>query len=157
MGGCEAEGGAERGVAALRRSEGDDRQRSRCPPDGPRHATIRRLPGPRCLVVSPDREFAYTLSGIISRHGLDVDIATDAWAALLLLRADPVDLFIYDVSSDSVDHDMVLDTLQSDLPAMLAKTVLLTTTPFDGIRVPAGVPVVGKNDLKPLMRYLTNE
>ena len=116
-----------------------------------------RLSRPRCLIVSPDREFAYTLSGIISRHGLDVDIVTDAFAALRLLRVHPVDLFLYDVSSESVDHDMVLDTLQSDLPAILAKTVLLTTTHFDGIRVPAGGPVVGKNDLKPLMRYLTNE
>jgi CheY-like chemotaxis protein len=109
---------------------------------------------PRCLIITPDREFAYVLSGIVSRHGLDVDIATDPFAALRALRVEPVDLLIYDVSSETIDHDMILSTLERDLPAVLLKTVVLTTTQFDSIRVPAGVPVIGRNDLAPLMRYL---
>lgn len=113
---------------------------------------MRALSPPRCLVVVPDRELAYQVSRIISSHGLDVEITSEAFAALRLLRVETFDLLIYDVSSDGVDHDLVLDTLRRDLPAVLQRTVLLTTKPFESIRVPPGVPVIGRNDLAPLMR-----
>ena len=110
---------------------------------------------PRCLVVTPDREFAYLLAGIVSRHGIDVEIGTDAFAALRMLRSEPFDVFLYDVSSETEDHDMIFGTLQRDLPRMVERTVVVTKRNFDASRLPAGVPVVGNNDLAPLMRYLT--
>ena len=111
---------------------------------------------PRCLVVSPDREFAYLLAGIVSRHGIDVEIGSEVFAALRMLRTEPFDLFLYDVSSDTEDHDMIFDTLQRDLPRMIDRTVVLTKRNFDASRLPAGVAIVGNSDLAPLMRY-TNE
>ena len=112
---------------------------------------------PRCLVIGPDPEFAYILSGIVSCHGLDVDIAGDPFAALRMLRMARYDIMIYDVSSQTIDHNMMLETLERDLPAVLSRTVLVTTTSFDSHRVPAGVPVIGQNDLRPMMQYLTDQ
>lgn len=112
---------------------------------------------PRCLVIDPDPQFAYVLSGIVSRHGLDVDIAGDPFAALRMLRIVRYDLVLYDISSPTVDHDMMFATLRRDLPDVLTRTVLVTTTAFDSSRLPAGVPVMGKNDLRPLMEYLNDQ
>ena len=35
------------------------------------------MSAPRCLIIDPDPQFAYILSGIISRHGIDVAITGD--------------------------------------------------------------------------------
>jgi hypothetical protein len=51
----------------------------------------------------------------------------------------------------------MLQTLQRDLPAVLARTILVTRTPFESSRIPAGVPVIGKHDLQPLMDYLSRK
>ncbi|HUP50733.1 MAG TPA: hypothetical protein VNA04_18310 [Thermoanaerobaculia bacterium] len=115
------------------------------------------MPPPRCLVIDPDPQFAYLLAGIVSCHGLDVTIAGDPFPALRMLRLEPFDVVLYHVSSDSVDHDFVLETLQRDLPAILEKTVVVATLPIDSSRVPAGVPVIGNIDLKPMMDYLTRD
>ena len=115
------------------------------------------MPVPRCLIIDPDPHFAYILSGIISRHGLDVEITGNPFAALRLLRMGAYDLVLYDVSDDRVDHETIFDTLERDLPAVLARTVIVTTTPLDSSRFPADVPIVGKHDLAPLMRYLERE
>ena len=109
---------------------------------------------PRCLVVTPDREFAYLVAGIVSRHGIDVEIGTDAFAGLRMLRAERFDVLLYDVSSETDDHDMMFDALQRDLPRMIERTVVLTKRNFDSSRLPPGVPVVGNSDLAPLMRYI---
>ena len=116
-----------------------------------------RLPLPRCLVAVADPEFASALSGIISRHGFEVTISGDPFASLRALRTEAFDLVLYDVSSESLDHDLVLDTLQRELPGVLDRTVLVTTRAFDSSRLPSGVPVIGPNDLRPLMDYLTRE
>ena len=115
------------------------------------------MASPRCLIIDPDPHFAYILSGIVSRHGLDVEIAGNPFAALRLLRMGTYDLVLYDVSDQRVDHDTMFGTLQRDLPSVLARIVIVTMTPFESSRAPAGVPVVGKHDLAPLMRYLERE
>ena len=56
---------------------------------------------PRCLIIDPDPQFAYVLSGIISRHGFDTAITGDPFAALRMIRIDYYDLVLYDVSSTS--------------------------------------------------------
>jgi hypothetical protein len=43
------------------------------------------------------------------------------------------------------------------MPRVLDKVVIVTTNPIISSDVTVGVPVVGKNDLKPLMRYLNRE
>jgi CheY-like chemotaxis protein len=117
----------------------------------------RFMPSARCLIIDPDPQFASILSGIVSRHGLDVEITADPFAALRTLRMQAYDLVLYDMSDDRTDHDTMLGTLERELPAVLARTVIVTTAPLDASRVPAGVPVVGKHDLAPLMRYLERE
>ena len=115
------------------------------------------MSAPRCLIIDPDPQFAYILSGIISRHGIDVAITGDPFGALRMLRMEPYDLVVYDVSSEHVDHDLMLQTLHRDLPAVLARTVLVSRRPFESSRIPAGVPMVGKHDLQPLMDYLNSK
>jgi DNA-binding response OmpR family regulator len=109
---------------------------------------------PRCLLIEPDPQLASSLSGIVSRHGLQVILIADPFAALRMLRTESFDLVLYDVSTEGVDHDLMLETLQRDLPAALARMVLVTMTRLESSRLPAGVPVVGPHDLQPLMDYL---
>lgn len=115
------------------------------------------MSAPRCLIIDPDPQFAYILSGIISRHGIDVAITGDPFGALRMLRMEAYDLVVYDVSSETVDHDLMLQTLQRDLPVVLGRTILVTRTPFESSRIPAGVPMIGKHDLQPLMDYLSRK
>jgi CheY-like chemotaxis protein len=112
---------------------------------------------PRCLVIGPDPEFTYILSGIVSRHGLDVDVGADPFAALRMLRMQRYDIVLYDVTPQDIDHDTFLATLRRDLVDVLDRLVLVTRSSFDSNRVPAGVPIIGSNDLKPLMRYLEDQ
>ena len=88
------------------------------------------------------REALAILSGIISRHGIDVAITGDPFGALRMLRMEAYDLVVYDVSSETVDHDLMLQTLQRDLPVVLGRTILVTRTPFESSRIPAGVPMI---------------
>jgi CheY-like chemotaxis protein len=109
---------------------------------------------PRCLVVDPDRAFAVILSGIIGRHGFETAIIHDPLTALRELRHTKFDLVVLDLSVIGGDFPMVLETIRREIPAVLERTVIVTTNPLVARDVPAGVPVVGKSDLKPLMDYL---
>ena len=112
---------------------------------------------PSCLIVDPDAESARTLSSIIGKHGFETRIVPDAFAALRDLRVNRYDLIIFDLSSHDGDSELVLDTLRRDMPHVLDKVVIVTTNPIVSSDVTVGVPVVGKNDLKPLMRYILGE
>lgn len=109
---------------------------------------------PRCLVVDPDRSFAAILAGIIGRHGFDTTIIADPLSALRELRHTQFDLVVFDLSTTAGDFPMVLETIRREIPAVLERTVIVTTNPLVASEVPVGVPVVGKSDLKPLMEYL---
>jgi CheY-like chemotaxis protein len=80
------------------------------------------MPSARCLIIDPDPQFASILSGIVSRHGLDVEITADPFAALRTLRMQAYDLVLYDMSDDRTDHDTMLGTLERELPAVLARS-----------------------------------
>jgi CheY-like chemotaxis protein len=119
---------------------------------------MHRLPSPsrpRCLVVDPDAGFAKILAGIIAPHGFDITILAEPIAALRDLRAHWYDLVVFDLSAKDGDAAFVLDMVRSELPRVLERTVIVTTNPLVASDVTAGVPVIGKSDLAPLMRYLT--
>ena len=112
---------------------------------------------PSCLIVDSDAESAKTLSSIISKHGFETRVVPDAFAALRDLRVNRYDLILFDLSTHDGDAELVLDTLRRDMPRVLDKVVIVTTNPIVASDVTVGVPVVGKNDLKPLMRYILGE
>jgi DNA-binding response OmpR family regulator len=112
---------------------------------------------PCCLVVDSDPESAKILAGIIASHGFEISIVPDAFAALRDLRVNRYDVIVFDLSAHDGDAEFVLDTLRRDMPRVLDKVVIVTTNPIISSDVTVGVPVVGKNDLKPLMRYLNRE
>ena len=117
-----------------------------------------RLPAtslPRCLVVDPDQKFAEILAGIVARHGFDTKIIGEPFDGLRELRAHAYDLILFDLSAHEGDAAFVLDMLRSEMPRVLERTVIVTTNPLVASDVTVGVPVIGKSDLKPLMRYLT--
>ena len=109
---------------------------------------------PSCLIIDSDPQSAAILSGIVRSHGFDIRIVPDAFAALRDLRANRYDLILFEFSSHDGDMEFVLDTLRRDMPHVLEKAVIVTTNPLVASEVTVGIPVVGKNDLKPLMRYL---
>ncbi|HVS30961.1 MAG TPA: hypothetical protein VMS98_05855 [Thermoanaerobaculia bacterium] len=119
---------------------------------------MQRLPPPsrpRCLLVDADDSFAQILAGIITPHGFDIKILGEPFAALLELRARRYDLVLFDLSSKDGDAAFVLDRVRTEMPAVLEHTVIVTTNPLVASEVSVGVPVIGKSDLAPLMRYLT--
>ena len=116
-----------------------------------------RLPAekslPRCLVIDPDLNFAKVLARIVAQHGFETNIMAEPFEALRELRASAYDLVLLDFAAP--DAAFMLDVVRRDLPGMLDKTVIVTTNPLLSSDVTSGVPIIGKNDLQPLMRYLT--
>ena len=108
---------------------------------------------PRCLVIDPDHNFAKVLAGIVAQHGFDTKIIAEPFEALRELRAAAYDLVLLDFAAP--DAAFMLDVVRRDIPTVLDKTVIVTTNPLLSSNVTAGVPIIGKNDLQPLMRYLT--
>jgi DNA-binding response OmpR family regulator len=111
---------------------------------------------PRCLIIDPDQNFAGTLARIIAAHGFETKIIGEPFAGLRELRAQTYDLILFDLSSQDGDAGFVLDELRRDMPQVLDQILVVTTNPLVASGVPVGVPVVGKSDLLPLMRYLTD-
>ncbi len=109
---------------------------------------------PCCLIVDSDPESAKTLSGIVGSHGFEIRVVPDAFAALRDLRVNRYDLILFELSAHDGDAEFVLDTIRRDMPHVLEKAVIVTTNPIVASDLTVGIPVVGKNDLKPLMRYL---
>ena len=112
------------------------------------------MPLPRCLVVDPDQAFAQILAEIIGRHGFETTVIHDPFTALSALRRQTFDLVLFDLSTAADDFAVVFETIRRDIPALLDRIVIVTTNPLVSADLPVGVPVVGKNDLKPLMEYL---
>ena len=112
---------------------------------------------PCCLVVDADPESANILAAIIASHGFETRIVPDAFAALRDLRVNRYDIIVFDLSTHDGDAEFVLDMLRRDMPRVLDKVVIVTTNPIVSSDVTVGVPVVGKNDLKPLMRYINRD
>ena len=112
---------------------------------------------PCCLVVDSDPESAKILASIVASHGFDTRIVPDAFAALRDLRVNRYDIIVFDLSIHDGDSEFVLDTLRRDMPRVLDKVVIVTTNPIISSDVTVGVPVVGKNDLRPLMRYINRD
>ena len=110
---------------------------------------------PCCLVVDSDPESAKILAAIIASPGFDTRSVPDAFAALRDLRVNRYDVIVFELSAHDGDAEFVLDTLRRDMPRVLEKVIIVSTNPIVSSDVTVGVPVVGKNDLKPLMRYIT--
>ena len=112
------------------------------------------MPLPRCLVVDPDTAFAQILAAIIARHGFETRVIHEPFSALAELRSKAFDLILFDLSTGSGDFEKVFETIRREMPALMERIVIVTTSPLLSADMPVGVPIVGKNDLKPLMEYL---
>ena len=111
---------------------------------------------PCCLIIDPDQTFAVTLARIVAAHGFETQIIAEPFVALRELRARQYDLILFDLSVQDGDAGFVLDELRRDMPHVLGQIVIVTTNPLVASGLPIGVPVVGKSDLLPLMRYLND-
>jgi DNA-binding response OmpR family regulator len=106
-------------------------------------------------VIDPDHSFANVLAGIVASHGFETKIISEAFEGLRELRTETYDIILFDLSSPEGDARFVLDELRREMPHVLDRTVIVTTNPLISSNVSVGVPVVGKSDLQPLLRYLT--
>ena len=109
---------------------------------------------PRCLIVDSDSGSAEMLGGIIRRHGFEIHHIDEPFKALRDLRAQTYDLVLFDLSAKESDAAFVLGVVQSELPEVIKHTVVVTTNPVLCSDIAAGVAIVGKSDLRPLMDYL---
>ena len=112
------------------------------------------MPVPSCLVVDPDPAFADVLAEIIGCHGFQTIVLHDPVAGLSEMRRHAFDLIIFDLSNTPDAFKIVFETIRRELPQMMERIVIVSNSPLVSADMPVGVPVVGKNDLKPLMAYL---
>lgn len=109
---------------------------------------------PSCLIIDADGQSALTLAGIVGRHGFSTHIIAKAFDALIHLRDMKYDLILFDMSVPGGDGPFVLEQIKREMPGMADRTVIVSSIPLSAADVTGGVAIIGKNDLKPMMRYL---
>jgi CheY-like chemotaxis protein len=109
---------------------------------------------PSCLIIDADGQSAHTLAGIVGRHGFSTHIIAQPFDALLHLRTRKYDLILFDMSPPDSDGPFVLEQIKREMPEQVARTVIVSNVPLSASDIAGGVAIIGKTDLKPMMRYL---
>jgi len=89
----------------------------------------------RILAVDDDKSTCYFISKALTRHGFEVDIATDGTTALELVANHPYDLALLDYHMPDLDGAHLYEKIREIRPEMLA--VFLTGDPTIGTVYPA--------------------
>lgn len=109
---------------------------------------------PRCLIVDPDRKSSETLAGIMGRHGFSTRVIAGAFDALRHLRENQYDLILFDLSTPGGEGAFVLEQVNREMPEVTRRVVIVTSGPLSAADVTGGIAIIGKSDLKPMLRYL---
>ena len=88
------------------------------------------MPG-RVLVVDDDESIRILIQRLLSKHGFNVETASDGGAALDMLSKEDYDALVLDLMMPRVDGFTVLRQLIATRPDLLAKTVVATAYPKD--------------------------
>ena len=88
------------------------------------------MPG-RVLVVDDDESIRILIQRLLSKHGFNVQTASDGGAALDMLSKEDYDALVLDLMMPRVDGFTVLRQLIATNPELVAKTVVATAYPKD--------------------------
>jgi DNA-binding response OmpR family regulator len=88
------------------------------------------MPG-RVLVVDDDESIRILIQRLLSKHGFNVQTASDGGAALDMISKDGYDALVLDLMMPRVDGFTVLRQLIATHPELVAKTVVATAYPKD--------------------------
>ena len=88
------------------------------------------MPG-RVLVVDDDESIRILIQRLLSKHGFNVETASDGGAALDMLSKEDYDALVLDLMMPRVDGFTVLRQLIATNPEIVAKTVVATAYPKD--------------------------
>jgi len=88
------------------------------------------MPG-RVLVVDDDESIRILIQRLLSKHGFNVQTASDGGVALDMLSKEDYDALVLDLMMPRVDGFTVLRQLIATNPELVAKTVVATAYPKD--------------------------
>jgi len=88
------------------------------------------MPG-RVLVVDDDESIRILIQRLLSKHGFNVQTASDGGVALDMLSKEDYDALVLDLMMPRVDGFTVLRQLIATNPEIVAKTVVATAYPKD--------------------------
>jgi DNA-binding NtrC family response regulator len=73
---------------------------------------------PRVLLIDDEEEFTSTLSKVLRRRHMEVNVASDGPSALLILAAERFDVVLLDVKMPGMDGIQVLQEIKKRDPAL---------------------------------------